>query len=97
MRKVFPVSVEASKSIVKILLDQKFNTIIPARLPKDVKVAHKTGWIKGAHHDSGIVYLPGGKRYVLVMLSKNLKDEAAGIGVMASVSELIYQYVLQIH
>ena len=79
--------------MVNILFDQKFNTIIPARLPKDVKVSHKTGWIKGLHHDSGIVYLPGGKSYVLVLLSKNLKDEAAGVEVMASVSEMIYKHV----
>ena len=87
------VSAEASQSMVNILFDQKFNTIIPARLPKDVKVSHKTGWIKGLHHDSGIVYLPGGKSYVLVLLSKNLKDEAAGVEVMASVSEMIYKHV----
>ncbi len=91
------VSMEASTTMVSILSDQTFNTIIPAKLPKEVKVAHKTGWIKGTHHDSGIVYLPGGKRYVLVMLSKNLKDEAAGVGAMASVSELIYQYVARTH
>ena len=87
------VSAAASQAMVNILLDQKFNTIIPAKLPKDVRVSHKTGWIKGLHHDSGIVYLPSGKSYVLVLLSKNLKDEAAGVEVMASVSEMIYKHV----
>ena len=87
------VSKEASQSMVNILSQQSFNTIIPAKLPKDVKVSHKTGWIKGLHHDSGIVYLPDGKTYVLILLSKNLKDEAAGVEAMASVSELIYKHV----
>jgi len=89
------VSPAASDSMIRILLDQHFNDIIPAQLPAGVKVAHKTGWIKGVHHDSGIVFLPDGRKYVLVLLSKNLTDEKAAIGAMAAVSRLIYQYVTQ--
>jgi len=81
--------------MIKILLDQKFNEIIPARLPKEVKVAHKTGFITGVHHDSGIVFLPDGKKYVLVLLSKGWTDEATTINAMAKVSELTYQYAKQ--
>ncbi len=86
------ISRAASDSMIQILLDQRFNDIIPARLPAGVKVAHKTGWIKGIHHDSGIVILPNGKRYVLVLLSKDLTDERSAIDAMAAVSELIYYY-----
>jgi len=82
----------ASQAMIKILLDQKFNDIIPAKLPATVKVAHKTGVITGVHHDSGIVFLPDGRKYVLVLLSKNLTDEKAGIEAMAKVSEMIYTY-----
>jgi beta-lactamase class A len=87
------VSSEASDQMINILLDQRFNDIIPARLPKDVRVAHKTGWITGLHHDSGIVYLPDGRKYVLVLLSKKLEDEKAGIEAMAKVSEMVYKFV----
>lgn len=87
------VSKKASDEMIKVLLDQKFNDLIPLNLPKDVKVAHKTGWITGVHHDSGIVYLPNGKKYVLVILSKQLKNEAEGKKAIAEVSELIYEYV----
>jgi beta-lactamase class A len=87
------VSHEASHAMTDILLDQRFNDIIPKKLPKDVKVAHKTGNINGVHHDSGIVFLPDGRTYVLVLLSKNLADEEAGKEAMASVSELIYKHV----
>lgn len=83
----------SSAEMIKILLDQKFNDIIPAKLPTDVKVAHKTGWITGLHHDSGIVFLPDGRKYVLVLLSKNLKDEDAGVKAMATVSRMIYDWV----
>lgn len=44
--------------MTSILLDRKFNEGIPALLPKDVKVAHKTGWITSVRHDSGMVILP---------------------------------------
>jgi len=87
------VNKTACKDMIKILSDQKFNDIIPARLPAGVKVAHKTGWIKGLHHDSGIVFLPDGKKYVLVILSKNLEDENAAINAMATASKMIYDFV----
>ncbi len=84
------VNKEASEKMLKILMDQQHNSIIPANLPADVKVAHKTGSITGVHHDSGIVYLPDGTKYVLVILSKNLKDDKEAVKAMAKVSEMIY-------
>lgn len=83
----------SSQAMIKILLDQQFNEIIPARLPSTVKVAHKTGNISQVQHDSGIVFLPNGKKYVLVLLSKNLHKEDQAIKAMAEVSEMIYKYV----
>ncbi|GAB3760987.1 serine hydrolase [Spirosoma pomorum] len=87
------VSADASAEMVKVLLEQKFHSIIPARLPDNVKVAHKTGSITGVHHDSGIVYLPDGRYYVLVLLSQGIKDEKEAVAMMANLSERIYQYV----
>jgi beta-lactamase class A len=89
------VSPAASDSMIRILLHQHYNEIIPARLPAGVKVAHKTGWIKGINHDSGIVFLPDGRKYVLVLLSKEVVDEKAAIRSMAAVSGLIYQYMMK--
>jgi beta-lactamase class A len=86
------VNAEASMAMIDILLDQRFNDIIPAKLPKEVKVAHKTGSITGVRHDSGIVFLPDGRKYILVLLSKDLQDADVGIEAMANVSEMIYNY-----
>ncbi len=93
MAKEEMVSPDACQAMIKILLDQKFNTVIPAKLPAGVKVAHKTGSITGVQHDSGIVFLPGGRKYVLVLLSKNLADENAAVAAMAEASWLLYQWV----
>jgi beta-lactamase class A len=87
------VNPEASKSMIAILLDQKYNDIIPPKLPHDVKVAHKTGWIKGLHHDSALVMLPDGRQYVLVLLSKDLKDEKTAVEALNDVSKTLYDYM----
>jgi beta-lactamase class A len=88
------ISAAASKEMIRILLDQRFNEIIPAQLPKEVKVAHKTGSISGVQHDSGIILLPDGRKYVLVLLSRfDPVDEKTVIAAMADVSKLIYDYM----
>jgi beta-lactamase class A len=89
------VNAEASLAMINILLDQRFNEIIPAQLPKEVKVAHKTGSITGVRHDSGIVFLPDGRKYVLVLLSKELNDADAGIQAMADVPFLLYDCIIK--
>lgn len=76
--------------MIGILADQKFNEIIPAKLPKNLKIAHKTGSITGVQHDSGIVYLPDGRSYVLVVLSKNLKDVEKGVEMLGEISKMIF-------
>jgi len=87
------ISPGASQQMIEILLHQQFNKIIPARLPADVKVAHKTGNITGVLHDSGIVFLPDGHMYILVLLSKNIDNEETATNLLAEISEMIYNYV----
>jgi len=87
------VNEEADKEMFKILADQYFRDLIPANLPEGVTIAHKSGFITGVQHDSGIVRLPDGRQYVLVILSKNLTDVEKGKAVSARVSRKIYDYV----
>ncbi len=88
------VNPQADKAMVGILLNQHFNEIIPALLPDTVQVAHKTGGITGVRHDSGIVFLPDGRAYVLVLLSKDLPDADKGIAVLARISRQVYDYMM---
>ncbi|PKK35624.1 serine hydrolase [Siphonobacter sp. SORGH_AS_0500] len=85
------VNKESSKAMIQILLDQKFNDIIPAKLPAGTKVAHKTGSITNIYHDSGIVYLPDGRSYVIVLLSRDWDTRENAIQTMATISEMVYQ------
>jgi beta-lactamase class A len=89
------VSSGASQQMIDILLHQQFNTVIPARLPASVRVAHKTGNITGVLHDSGIVFLPDGHTYILVLLSKNIESEETATSLLAEISERIYKYVVR--
>ena len=86
----------ASQEMLEILLDQKFNELIPRLLPPDVRVAHKTGSITGVEHDSGVVLLPDGRKYVLVILSKDLKDVEAGKKAIALVSRRVYDFMMEV-
>ena len=63
-------SKEASEQMLDIMLDQRYKSGIPAGLPGEAKVAHKTGNISTVHHDAGIVYMEDRKPYVLVVLTR---------------------------
>jgi beta-lactamase class A len=88
------ITPEISDSIADVLLKQKHKDRIPAKLPNDVKVAHKTGWITGVGHDSGFIILPDGRKYVLVLLSKNVKNDAKVKEMHADISLMIYEQLI---
>lgn len=79
-------------TMLAVLARQAFKDMIPARLPRNVIVAHKTGSITNIQHDSGIITLPDGRSYVLVILSKGLKNNGIGIRTVADISKLVYDY-----
>jgi beta-lactamase class A len=89
------VSRPASDSMIVILMHQEFNETIPAKLPPGTRVAHKTGNFTGVRHDSGIVFLPDGRKYVLVILSRDLVNEKEAIDMMATVSRKIYDRMVK--
>ncbi len=87
--------VHGSDNMIEILSDQHFNGLIPKYLPKTIKIAHKTGAITGVQHDAAIVDFSNGESYVLVILSKNLKNEELGKETIAKISQLIYTHVVK--
>ncbi len=93
MRKV--VSRQDSDEMVRILLQQKFNEMIPAQLPADVRVAHKTGWTGKYYHDAGIVYPPNQKPFVLVILTRGSKTESEAHARVASLAKMVYDHWAQ--
>jgi beta-lactamase class A len=84
------VSPAADQAMVEVLLDQQFNTMIPAGLPGTARVAHKTGWITEIHHDAAIVYLEGGDPYVLVILTEGVADETVSARLGAEIASQVH-------
>jgi beta-lactamase class A len=85
------LSKRASEKIVEILSSQHFNDGIPAGLPKNARVAHKTGDITKHNHDAGIVYLPHRKPYVIVVLTKGIAEHRRSSRLIADISRTVYK------
>lgn len=84
---------KSTADMLDILMHQQFKRVIGGKLPADVKVANKTGAFKGVRHDSGIVFLPDGRKYVIVLLSKGIEDDEKSAAALAEVSRLVYEEV----
>jgi beta-lactamase class A len=76
---------------INILLQQRFNSMIPAPLPAHASVAHKTGEISTACHDAGIVYLPEREPYILVVLTEVAAETNGRREAIAKISEVVFQ------
>ena len=84
------VSQKASDEMIGVMLDQKFNEGIPAGLPRDARVSHKTGSITRINHDAAIVYPPGRTPYVLIVLTRGIEDEKRAHELIANISRVVY-------
>jgi beta-lactamase class A len=91
------LSSSSSAEMRDILLAQEFNEKIPAGLPPGTKVAHKTGEITAVSHDAAVVYPPGRKPYVLVVLTKGIRDSKASSALIADISRMIWNHAASRH
>jgi beta-lactamase class A len=81
---------ESARLMKEILLRQELNDEIPAGLPPGTPVAHKTGSITATLHDAAIVYPAGRAPYVLVVLTRNVRDEKVAKRLIADISRLVW-------
>ncbi len=88
------LSPQSKEQAIGILLEQRFNSMIPAGLPAHAAVAHKTGEISTACHDIGIVYLPEREPYVAVILTEFDSEGDGRREIVAAISEAIYRSVM---
>jgi beta-lactamase class A len=82
----------ATREMLAILTAQEFNEKIPAGLPAGIHVAHKTGEITAVSHDAAIVYPPGKKPYVLVVLTRGITDGSRSSKLIADISAMVYAH-----
>lgn len=83
-----------SNKMIALLTRQQLNDRIPKYLPKDIKVAHKTGELDQVKHDAGIVYSKESGDYIIVMMSRSTNPLQAAER-QALLSKDIYDYFLK--
>ncbi len=82
---------KACDQMIEILAGQRFNDGIPAGLPRDTRVAHKTGSITKHNHDAAIVFAPGRRAYVLVVLTRGIEKEKDSDKLIAAIARTVHQ------
>ncbi len=82
-----------TRDMLDILLAQEFNEKIPAGLPPGTRVAHKTGEITAVSHDGGIVYPPGRSPYVIVVLTRGVRNGQISSALIADISRIVHAHV----
>jgi beta-lactamase class A len=76
--------------MLDVLHAQQFRSGIPAGLPREARVAHKTGDISTIAHDAGLVYLPDRKPYALAVLTEWEPSTQGRSATIAAASFLAY-------
>jgi beta-lactamase class A len=84
---------ELSRMMLDILHEQEFRSGIPAGLPANARVAHKTGEISTIAHDAGIVYLPKRQPYVVAILTEWEPETSGRSPTIAAASYLVYEHL----
>lgn len=79
-----------SRQMVDVLHGQHFKSGIPAGLPREARVAHKTGEISTIAHDAGLVYLPDRKPYAIAVLTEWDPTTPGRSATIAAASYLAY-------
>lgn len=87
------VSKHHSELMKNLMFGQKINDRIPKLLPKDTKVAHKTGEYEEVRHDVGIVSTAN-NTYSIILMSKNvtIENEVYVKEIIARISKDVYDY-----
>ena len=84
------LNINSREDIIKYMSKVKNNRLIQAGLPQGVPFIHKTGDIGSMLGDAGIVYLPSGQHYIVVILAHRPHNDANGVNFIKAASSLIY-------
>jgi len=95
MEKIYREKVANKALTLEMLSFLKDGTIedrIPALLPKETVVYHKTGNGVGFLHDVGIVVGPK-TTYYIGMFTSGVPDEAEAVRILATISRIVYDFM----
>jgi beta-lactamase class A len=82
------------QTALSIMERVKNRTLLPQGLGSGARIAHKTGDIGFLLGDSGIVYMPNGKRYMIaVLVGSKVYDDYDAVYYIRDVSRIVYSYM----
>jgi beta-lactamase class A len=84
------VDAVASAQMLALLKSQQVNDRLPALLPPNAVVAHKTGNLPGLVHDAGVIFAPA-EPLIVAALSDEV-DEAEATEVIAQLGVEVYDF-----
>jgi beta-lactamase class A len=79
----------SSNQMISILEADQINTLLPAPLPPNIPIAHKTGSLDDTLNDAGIVFAADAP-YVIAVMTTALHSQDLGRAFIHSVSRLAY-------
>lgn len=86
------VSKESSAKMLSVLIQQKVNNRIPAGIPDNVSVAHKTGDLSGiCCADVGLVFAESGD-YILCVICNDPPNDVRAATQIMELSEFVYHF-----
>ncbi|MDO4345414.1 MAG: serine hydrolase [Eubacteriales bacterium] len=74
-----------------LLNKQEVNYKIPAALPENVHISHKTGEVDDTENDTAIIYTPYGD-FILCILSTDLTDTGSAVDHIHEITKKVYEY-----
>jgi beta-lactamase class A len=86
------VSADASEQMMTILKHQKLRDRLPRFMPTGWEIAHKTGLLRRACHDVGIVFSPSGDYVICVLTSNQGARYKNAKQLIASLGRITYDY-----
>ncbi len=85
------VNLDASVSMLELMLAQTINDRIPVHLPPNALIAHKTGELDDARHDVAVIISPE-NNFILVLMSKGSEDPEQAKPIMSKISSEVYDF-----
>lgn len=79
------------KEIIDIMKKQQCNNKLPVLIDDSIVIAHKTGDLPSVEHDVGIMFMENSP-IIIVVLTKNLKDNMDGIKLNNNIGKAVYDY-----
>ena len=84
---------DQADAMISILLNQTDNAMIPAGLPANTRVAHKTGQISRVHHDAGIIYPTQSSPFILTILIEGIEQLSVSAQLGAKLTRVVNRLI----